>query len=116
MKNLQSKYRMEWFFVIFDIPVTTKKERQIAHKFRNNLLDKGYLMLQYSVYTRCAVTFDRKESLIRDLESINPGIGEVRCFFITDAQWTSSILLHSKPYSSKYKIETEKNNDQLQFW
>ena len=41
---------MGWLIVIFDLPVTTKKERRLATKFRNDLLDEGYLMLQYSVY------------------------------------------------------------------
>ena len=38
--------------VIFDLPVVTKMERKLATSFRKFLLDDGFEMLQYSVYTR----------------------------------------------------------------
>ena len=38
--------------VMFDLPVITEKERKIATKFRKYLLDDGFIMMQYSVYSR----------------------------------------------------------------
>ncbi|MDD9851502.1 MAG: CRISPR-associated endonuclease Cas2 [Gammaproteobacteria bacterium] len=38
--------------VLFDLPVTTKRERDKATRFRKKLLDDGYSMLQFSVYMR----------------------------------------------------------------
>ena len=108
---------MGWLIVIFDLPVTTKKERRLATKFRNDLLDEGYLMLQYSVYARCAVTLEKKTSLINELKRINPGTGNVQCFYITDAQWGQSVILHSTTKISRRstkKAQALKN--QLQFW
>ena len=37
---------------MFDLPVITEKEKKIASKFRKYLLDDGYIMMQYSVYSR----------------------------------------------------------------
>lgn len=37
---------------MFDLPVITEKERKIATKFRKYLLDDGFIMMQYSVYSR----------------------------------------------------------------
>lgn len=108
---------MGWLLVLFDLPVETKDERRLATKFRNNLLDKGYLMLQYSVYARCAVTLEKKDTLIRQLRGINPGTGNIQCIFLTDAQWGQSIILHATDKISKRGIRKDTHiGEQLQFW
>ena len=107
---------MGWFIVMFDLPVTTKAERKIAQRFRQDLLDMGYLMIQFSVYARCAVTIDRKPKLISDLEKINPHTGNIRCFFITDAQWKQVIIIYATKQKSSYLIDSEQNEEQLKFW
>ena len=112
----ESSYRMGWLLVIFDLPVTTKREQRLAQRFRKDLLDRGYLMLQFSVYARCAVTFDRKASLITELASINPRTGNIQCFFITDAQWGQSIVLHTEKRKGPYGVPVEQDTGQLQFW
>ena len=38
--------------VMFDLQVGAEKERKMATKFRNFLLDDGYIMMQFSVYSR----------------------------------------------------------------
>ena len=45
-------YRIMWLVVMFDLPVATKIERKLATQFRNNLLDMGFEMMQFSVYTK----------------------------------------------------------------
>ena len=45
-------YQIMWIFVFFDLPVTTKTERRKATRFRKDLLQDGFSMMQYSVYTR----------------------------------------------------------------
>ena len=116
MKKAESAYRMGWFIVMFDLPVSTKSERRAASGFRNELLNRGYLMLQFSVYVRCSVTIDRKEKLLSELGKINPHTGNVRCFFITDAQWAQSVVLYASPQKSPYKIEYHEKEQQLKFW
>lgn len=116
MKKPKGAYRMGWFIVMFDLPVTTKKERKAAQKFRKDLLDMGYLMLQFSVYARCAVTFDRKNKIISELENINPHTGNIKCFFITDTQWGQGKTLHAEQKKSPYIIDAEQDGEQLKFW
>ena len=36
-------------FVFFDLPVTKKEQRKIATKFRKELVNEGFTMLQFSV-------------------------------------------------------------------
>ena len=38
--------------VFFDLPTVTKKDKKIAAEFRKFLLQDGYYMLQWSVYSR----------------------------------------------------------------
>ena len=45
-------YRYMRVIVMFDLPVITDKEKKVATKFRKFLLDDGYIMMQYSVYSR----------------------------------------------------------------
>ncbi len=47
-----SGYRFMWMMVLFDLPVITKRQRKRATKFRNDLLDLGFEMAQYSVYLK----------------------------------------------------------------
>jgi CRISPR-associated protein Cas2 len=108
---------MGWLMVLFDLPVITKKERKLASKFRNDLLDNGYLMLQYSVYARCAVTREKRDGLVHHLKSLNPGTGNIQCIFITDAQWGESIILHAVDnHSSRSVTKDMAIGEQMQFW
>lgn len=108
---------MGWMLVMFDLPVETKKERRLAARFRNDLLDTGYLMLQYSVYARCAVTLDKKQSLLGELKRISPDTGNIHCVFLTDAQWGQSVILHATEDKSRRAITAgAKTGEQMQFW
>lgn len=117
MEKNKSKYRMGWLMVMFDLPTDTKDERRQATRFRNHLLDLGYLMLQYSVYARCAVTFEKRDSYIKQLKIIAPETGNIQCFFITDAQWGKSVFISKAGQKAKRQIDRNDNiGEQLQFW
>jgi len=108
---------MGWLFVMFDLPTDTAEERRLASKFRNDLLDDGYLMLQYSVYVRSSVTLDKKESFVAHLKSINPNTGNIKCLFITDNQWGQMETISNKIKQSNRGIENQPQiYEQLQFW
>lgn len=108
---------MGWLLILFDLPTDTKEERRQAAKFRNGLLDLGYLMLQYSIYARCAVSLDRKKGLVSDVKKIAPTTGNVQCYFITDRQWEECITITKNEEKNPYQIDFEdKINEQLQFW
>lgn len=74
-------------------------------------------MLQYSVYARCAVTFDKKEGLVSQLKKINPKTGNIQCIFITDAQWKRAITLHAEDLRASHRVSKNDGMEkQLQFW
>ena len=38
--------------VAFDLPMVSKRDKRVYTKFRKFLMDDGFIMMQFSVYTR----------------------------------------------------------------
>ena len=79
--------RFMWLMVFFDLPVKERKERRHATRFRNFLLNDGYIMLQFSVYARLCNGQERVEKHLDRLQKSLPGKGSVRALQITDRQY-----------------------------
>lgn len=80
-----------WCLVMFDLPVKTKKERQMATDFRNMLLDMGYAMVQYSVYVRYTPTQSGNRSTVKAIKENLPPKGKVRVVHLSDHQWANAL-------------------------
>jgi len=76
-----------WVFVLFDLPVGTKRERKAATKFRQSLLDLGFEMSQFSVYLKFCASKEQAEALARQVEAGMPPSGKVHLVQITDKQY-----------------------------
>lgn len=70
--------------VFFDLPVKTSGERKKATAFRNFLLKDGFMMMQFSVYTRVCNGYDAVEKHKRRLYENVPDNGSVRVLVITE--------------------------------
>ncbi len=79
--------RYVWLMVFFDLPVKSKQQRRVATKFRKFLLDDGYIMLQYSVYTRICRGQEAVTKHMGRLTKSLPDEGSVRSLQVTDAQY-----------------------------
>lgn len=84
-------YRIMWLFVFFDLPTNTKKERKAAAKFRKGLLQDGFTMMQYSVYTRHCASKESTEVHIKRIKAMLPEAGQVSITQITDKQYGNII-------------------------
>ncbi|MBQ8476132.1 CRISPR-associated endonuclease Cas2 [bacterium] len=84
-------------FVFFDLPVTEKKDRKIATKFRQELLDEGFTMLQFSVYCRVCRGYDIVEREIRRIKQFLPPKGNIRILNVTEKQYESMKFLVGSP-------------------
>ena len=98
-----SPYRMGWILTMFDLPVMTDEERRAASRFRNDLLDHGYLMIQFSVYARPCVTYDSLDSHTAKVKRFIPTAGNVRLIFLTDEQWKRSHTVIGENYADAEK-------------
>ena len=83
--------------VFFDLPVVKKKERKIYAKFRRFLINDGYDMLQYSVYSRLCNGTDMTNKHLKRLDTALPERGSVRCLTITEKQYENMKFLVGKP-------------------
>lgn len=93
---------------MFDLPVVTEKERKIANKFRNFLLDDGYIMMQFSVYSRICKNNDDLNKHINKLKINAPKNGNIRLIQITENQYNNMIM-----FSGEKKAEEEISIDNL---
>lgn len=82
--------------VMFDLPVITDKEKHIATKFRNFLLNDGYIMMQYSVYSRICKNNDDLLKHINRLKLNTPFNGNVRLIQVTEKQYNNMIMFCGK--------------------
>jgi CRISPR-associated protein Cas2 len=82
-----SGYRVMWVMVVFDLPVLTKAERKRANKFRHDLLDEGFSMMQLSVYLRFTAGKEQALALTQRVERKVPRDGKVDVLFFTDKQY-----------------------------
>ncbi len=81
-------WRSMWLFALFDLPVLTKAERRAYTRFRKDLLEDGFLMMQYSVYFRHCASRESAEAHTRRMGGKVPSRGEVRFMAVTDAQFS----------------------------
>lgn len=84
--------------VFFDLPVMTSRERREYTRFRKFLLNDGYTMMQYSVYSRVCNGQDNVQKHIRRLKTNIPSVeGSIRFISITEKQYENmGILLGTK--------------------
>ncbi len=76
-----------WLFVFFDLPVTTKKERKIATKFRKDIMKNGFTMMQFSIYMRHCPSYEAMEVNKKRVRRIVPDKGNVSMLGVTDKQF-----------------------------
>lgn len=106
-----SGYRIVWVFVLFDLPVGTKKERKAATKFRHALLDLGFEMTQFSVYLKFCAGKEQGEALARQVEGAMAPSGKVHLVQITDKQYENI-----RTYRGKKREPAPKTPTSLRFF
>ena len=107
---------MGWILTMFDLPVITKPERKAAAKFRKFLLKDGYMMVNYSVYARPCVNWEKMRKHAKRLHIEVPQGGDVRVLFITDKQWKDAIVVVGRDYQQKHHQKKPEMPEQLAFW
>jgi CRISPR-associated protein Cas2 len=100
--------RYMWLLVFFDLPVKTKRQREIATKFRRFLIQDGYIMIQFSVYARVCNGRERLEKHLKKIQDNLPKKGNVRILEVTDQQYGRMKIIVGNP-----KENEKKRTDQL---
>lgn len=85
-----------WLIVTFDLPTYTPEDRKQYTKFRNSLLDDGFIMMQYSVYIRHSASDENAEVHKQRVKAALPPDGEVRIIKLTDKQFGRIEVFYGK--------------------
>ena len=80
-------WRSMWVIAMFDLPTDTPKARKAYARFRKDLLEDGFTMMQYSVYTRHCASIENAKVHATRMGKRVPAAGEVRFLTITDKQF-----------------------------
>lgn len=80
-------WRSMWVIAMFDLPVDTKAARRAYTRFRKDLLEDGFTMMQFSVYIRHCASIDNADLHATRMGAKVPEKGEVRFLTITDNQF-----------------------------
>lgn len=84
-------YKIMWVIVMFDLPTETTQQKKAYREFRNNLLDMGFTMSQYSIYMRFAASREVANSYADKIKKFAPAVGKISILFITDKQFGNII-------------------------
>lgn len=88
-----SGYEIMWLFVMFDLPVVGEADRKNATQFRKELLDYGFSMTQFSVYTKVVPGKEKAERLVSEIGDLVPPAGRVAILTITDKQYAKIVSI-----------------------
>ncbi len=89
-------YRAMWLFCFFDLPVVKKIDQKRAQKFRKDLIEDGFRMHQFSVYSRHCGS---KESMLMHQKRVFlmiPPYGKVSLLAVTEKQYGDIINFWGK--------------------
>lgn len=86
-------YRYMRLVLMFDMPQDTADLRKQYRQFRKFLLSEGFIMHQYSVYTKIALNATVQNAIIKRLQQNKPKSGIVTVLPITERQYAKLIYL-----------------------
>lgn len=89
-------WKTVWVVALFDLPTETKAQRKAYARFRKDLLEDGFTMMQYSVYQRHCASPENAEMHIQRMGRRVPPEGEVRFMCITDRQFGNIVTFTGK--------------------
>lgn len=74
-------------WALFDLPVLEPDERKRATRFRKDLLDLGFEMVQFSVYAKYCKSKEKADAIANKVGRLVPADGKVDVLFFTDKQY-----------------------------
>jgi CRISPR-associated protein Cas2 len=90
-----------WLICMFDLPTLTKWERREASRFRKQLLDFGFSMMQLSVYTKYTPTVAGTLEALKSVKKVVPPEGQVSFLKVSERQYSSMIRYINEEQAAK---------------
>lgn len=74
--------------VLFDLPTESSEEKREYRKFRKYLLENGFIMMQWSVYSKLVLNPVVGNAVISNVRKNKPRNGLVQMLMITEKQFS----------------------------
>lgn len=100
-----------WVIAMFDLPTATVADRRAYARFRKDLLEDAFTMMQYSVYRRHCASIENAEVHIARMGARVPARGEVQFLVLTDRQFS-----RIRTFIGKKRVEAPNPPSQLEFF
>ena len=87
--------------LFFDLPMITEDDKRIYTRFRKELVRNGYMMLQFSVYSKICTN---REAAVNNILKIKKNVPEkwsIRILLVTEKQYAKMEII----LGGKSKIE-----------
>lgn len=89
-------YRFMRMVLMFDMPTQTADERKAYRQFRKFLISEGFIMHQFSVYSKLLLNDSANKAMISRLKSKNPKKGHITVLTVTEKQFSRMIYLNGE--------------------
>lgn len=83
--------------VMFDLLQTTSAERSLYARFRKNLIQQGFMMMQESIYCKLVMNPIAAGFAKQGVDRIKPGKGLIQVLVITEKQYASIDYILGEP-------------------
>ncbi|WP_230910807.1 CRISPR-associated endonuclease Cas2 [Listeria booriae] len=90
---MSSPYKFMRLMLFFDLPMNTKQERRTYTRFRKYLINNGFTMIQFSVYSKIFPNRSSLDSYLIGLRRNMPKDGSVRVMAVTEKQYGNMLIL-----------------------
>lgn len=87
-------YRYMRLLLMFDLPVDTPDDKKAYRHFRKFLLSEGFIMHQYSIYSKLLLNDTAAKAMEKRLRKNNPKRGSITLLKVTEKQYARMIYLH----------------------
>ncbi len=104
-------WRSMWVIAMFDLPTDTPAARRSYTRFRTELLNDGFTMMQFSVYSRHCASIENADAHVARMGRKLPPAGEVRFMVITDRQFSRIRI-----FVGKIRSPTQASPSQLELF
>ena len=89
-------YRYMRMLLMFDMPTETVDERKAYRKFRKFLINEGFIMHQFSVYSKLLLNNSASNAMLDRLKANNPKKGNITLLTVTEKQFARMIYLNGQ--------------------
>lgn len=86
-------YKYMRIIVMYDLPNNNYEENKQYTKFRKLLIKNGYIMMQFSIYSKCLNVKTKFNLELNKIKKFIPTEGNIRILQITERQYQDMIYL-----------------------